>query len=131
MHLAISRLRRAGAPKDVGSCIGRMVQHSQYIMMLDLSPDKFSLMRPAANAPGKKQMLLVKVADGRKSRSGVLKAAKDLANGGLYLHIGVKHNPIVFGVTQSHGQDQFKGSTPCFVEDASLQTGSQHKQLGL
>jgi len=48
MHLAISSLRRVRAPKDVGSCIGGMVQHPQHIMMLDLSPDKFSL--PAARS---------------------------------------------------------------------------------
>ena len=65
-----------------------------------------------------------------KSRSGVLKAVKDLAHGGLHLHIGVKHNRIVFGVTQSHGQDQFKGSTPCFV-DILLADGTQHKKLSL
>jgi hypothetical protein len=108
-----------------------MVQHPQHIMMLDLSPDNFSLMRPTANAPGEKQMLLVKVANGRKSRPGVLKTAKDLANGGLYLHIRIKNNRIAFGVTQSNGQDQFKCSTPCLVEDTSLQAGSKHKQLGL
>src|SRR5947209_8536402 len=100
-------------------------------MMLDLSPDNFSLMRPAANAPGKKQMLLVKVANGRKSPSGVLKAAKDLANGGFHLHIGVKHNGVAFGVTQPHGQDQFEGSTSRFVEDPPLQTSTQHKKLRL
>src|SRR5947209_3740549 len=108
-----------------------MVQHSQHIMMLDLSPDNFSLMRPTPNAPGKEQMLLVKVANGRKSRPGVLKAAKDLANGGLYLDIRIKNNRIAFGVTQANGQDQFQGSPPCLVEDATLQAGSKHKQLGL
>src|SRR5450755_4536208 len=131
MHLSISGLCRAGAPKDVGSCIGWMVQHSQHIMVLDLSPHNFTLMRSAPNPPRKEQMLLVKVANGRKSRSGVLKAVKDLANGGLYLYIGVKNNGLAFGVTQPHGQGQFEGSPSGFVENSPLQTGTQHKKLSL
>ena len=94
MNLSISGLCRARASKDVGSRIGWVVQNPQHIMMLDLSPHNFSLMRPAPNPPGKEQMFLVKVANGRKSRSGVLKAVKDLANGGLHLHIGVKNNGV-------------------------------------
>lgn len=76
-------------------------------------------------------MFLVKVTNGRKSRSGVLKAVKDLANGGLHLYIGVKNNGVAFGVTQSHGQDQFESSTSYFVEDPALQAGTQHKKLSL
>src|SRR6266568_440458 len=84
MHLAISGFCGTRASKDVGSCIGWVVQHSQYIMVFYLSPHNFSLMRSAAHPPGKEQTFLVKVADSRKSRSGVLKAVKDLANGGLH-----------------------------------------------
>ena len=76
-------------------------------------------------------MFLVKVTNGRKSRSGMLKAVKDLANGGLHLDIRVKNNGVAFAVTQSHGQDEFEGSTPCLVEDTPLQTGTQHKKLSL
>ncbi len=61
----------------------------------------------------------------------MLKTAKDLPNGGLHLHIRVKHNRVAFGVTQPNRQGQFEGATPCFVEDAPLQTGTQHKQLRL
>jgi hypothetical protein len=100
-------------------------------MVFDLSPHHFSLMRPTPNPPRKEQVVLVKVAHGRKSRSRMLKAAKDLPNGGLHLHIGVKNNGVGFGVTQSHGQDEFEGSTPCLVEDSPLQTGTQHKKLSL
>src|SRR5260221_14538813 len=100
-------------------------------MMLDLSPHQFSLMWPAPDAPGKEQLVRAKVTHGRESRSGVLKAVKDLPNGGLPLHIGVKHNGIAFGVSQSNGQDKFEGATACFVEDAPLQTGAQHKELRL
>src|SRR5437870_13365150 len=99
-------------------------------MVLDLPPDNFPLMRSTPNAPGKEQVLLVKVAHGRKSRSGVLKALKDLSNGGLHLQIRVKNNRIVFSVTQPNRQGQFEGSTSRLVEDASLQTGTEHKQLG-
>jgi hypothetical protein len=88
-------------------------------------------MGPAPDPPGKEQMFLVKVANGRKSRSGVLKAVKDLPNGGLHLHIGVKNNRVAFGVTQPNGQGKFEGSTPGFVEDPLLQTGTQHKKLSL
>src|SRR6266700_5987097 len=108
MNLSISGLCRARASKDVGSRIGWVVQNPQHIMMLDLSPHNFSLMRPAPNPPRKEQMFLVKVANGRKSRSGVLKTVKDLANGGLHLHIGVKNHGVAFGVTQSNRQGQFE-----------------------
>src|SRR5436309_12773645 len=100
-------------------------------MMLDLSPHYFSLMWPTPDPPGKEELLLAKVTNGREGRSGVLKAVKDLLNGGLHLHIGVKHNGIAFGVSQPNGQDKFEGSTSCFVEDPPLQTGAQHKQLCL
>src|SRR5712691_3466382 len=125
MHLAISGFRGTCASKDVGSCIGWVVQHPQYIMVFYLSPHNFSLMRPAPNPPGKEQTFLVKVANGRKSRSGVPKAVKDLLNGGLHLPIGVKNNGVAFGVTQPNGQNKLEGSTSCFVENASLQTGTQ------
>src|SRR6266699_3391123 len=70
MNLAISSLRRACTPEGIGSCVGWVMEHSQHIMVLDLSPDNLSLMRPTTNAPRKEQMLLAKVANGRKSRSG-------------------------------------------------------------
>src|SRR5215472_14605517 len=60
----------------------------------------------------------------------MLKTVKDLANGGLDLHIGVKHDQGAFGVTQSNRQDEFEGSTPGFVEDPTLQAGTQYKELG-
>src|SRR6266496_3931219 len=100
-------------------------------MMLDLSPHNFSLMRSTSNPPRKEQLFLVKVTNGRKGRSSMLKAVKDFPNGGLHLHIRVKNNGVTFGVTQSHGQDEFEGSTSCIVSDSSLQTGAQHKQLSL
>jgi hypothetical protein len=100
-------------------------------MVFYLSPHNFSLMRPTPNPPRKEQMFLVKVAHGCKSRSGVPKAVKDLANGGLHLQIRVKNNGVAFGVTQSHGQDEFEGSTSCLVEDPPVQTGAQHKKLSL
>src|SRR5207248_4374181 len=98
---------------------------------LDLSPHNFAVMRTAPDPPRKEEVFLAKVANGRKSRSGVLKAVKDLANGGLHLYIGVKHNRVAFGVTQPDGQSKFEGSTPCFIENTPLQTGTQHKQLSL
>ena len=56
MHLSIGGLRRARASKDVGSCIGWVMQHPQHIMMLDLSPHNFSLSvartEPAAERAG-------------------------------------------------------------------------------
>src|SRR5437868_1713370 len=131
MHLAIGSLAGMCSSIDISSCISWVVQHPQHIMMLDLSPHNLSLMWTTPDPPGKEQMLLVKVANRRTGRSGVLKAVKDLPNGGLHLHIGVKHNRVAFGVTQSNRQDQFEGSTPCFVEDPPLQTGTQHKQLSL
>jgi hypothetical protein len=72
MNFSIGGLCRARTSKNRGSCIGRVVQHPQHIMVLDLSPHNFSLMRPAPHPPRKEQMLLVKVANGRASRSGVL-----------------------------------------------------------
>src|SRR5260370_1033306 len=129
MNLSISGLCRARASKNIGSCIGWMVQNPQHIMVLDLAPHNFSLMRPAPNPPRKEQMFLVKVANGRKSRSGMLKAVKDLPNGSLHLQVRVKNNSVAFGVRQSNGQGQFDGSTPCFVEDTPLQAGTQHEKL--
>src|SRR5712692_7420608 len=92
---AVNALARAS--KNIGSCIGWVVQNPQHIMVLYLSPHNFSLMRPTSNPPRKEQMFLVKVANGRKSRSGMLKAVKDLANGGLHLQIRVKNNGVAFG----------------------------------
>src|SRR5260221_12044492 len=100
-------------------------------MVLYLSPHQFSLMRSAPDPPRKEQMFLVKVANGRKSRSSVLKTVKDLPNGGLHLHIGVKNNGVAFGVRQPNGQGKFEGSTPCEVSDPPLQAGTQHKKLSL
>jgi hypothetical protein len=71
-----------------------MVQHPQHIMVLYLSPHKFSVMRTAPDPPWKEEVFLAKVAHRRKSRSGVLKAVKDLSNGGLHLLIGVKSNRV-------------------------------------
>src|SRR5215510_13179593 len=131
MHLSISRLRRAGTPVDIGSCIGRVVQHPQDIMVLDLSPHKFSLMWSTPDSPWKEQTVLAKVAHRRKSRSGVRKACKDLPHGGLHLRIGVKHNGVAFSVRQPNRQDDFEGSPPGFVEDPPLQTSTQDKKLSL
>src|SRR5207302_3415456 len=86
MHLAIGRLAGMCSSIDIGSCISWVVQHPQHIMMLDLSPHNLSVMWTTPDPPGKEQMLLVKVAHRRTGRSGVLKACKDLPNGGLHLH---------------------------------------------
>src|SRR5258708_18098279 len=131
MDLAIGGLRRARASKDIRSRIGWVVQHSQHIMVFYLSPHKFSVMRPTAHPPWKEEVFLAKVANRRKSRSGVLEAVKHLTNRCLHLHIVVKHNRVAFGVTQPNGQGQFEGSTPCFVENTPLQTSTQHKKLSL
>src|SRR5262249_41986482 len=131
MHLAIGSLGGARASIDIGSCIGRVMQHAQDIMMLYLCPHNLSQMRTAPNPPRKEQMGLSKVANCCARRSSMLKAVKDFLNGSLYLHIGVKHNRIAFGVTQSNGQGKFEGSTPGFVENTPLQPGAQHKKLSL
>src|SRR5437588_11918992 len=131
MNFAIDGLGRARASKDIGSCIGWVMQNPQHIMVLDLSPHNFSLMRPAPHPSWKEEVFLAKVANRRKSRSSVPKAVKDLPNGGLHLRIGVKNNGVAFGVTQPNGQGKFEGSTPGFVEDTPLQTGTQHKKLSL
>src|SRR5258708_39620377 len=90
-----------------------------------------SVRRPTAPPPWKEEVFLAKVANRRKSRSGVLEAVKDLTNGGLHLHIGVKHNRVAFGLTQPNGQVQFEGSTPCFVENTTLQTRTQHNKISI
>src|SRR5215831_8208464 len=107
------------------------MQHAQDIMMLNLCPHKLSEMRTAPDAPGKEQMGLSKMAHRCTRRLRVLKAVKDLPNGRLHLHIGVQGNRLTFGVTQANWQDQFECSTLGFVEDSSLQPGTQHKQLSL
>src|SRR5438876_1287798 len=117
MHLSIGSLRRARASKNIGPCISWVMQHSQHIMVLDLAPHNFSLMWATSHPPGKEQMFLVKVTNGRKSRAGMLKAVKDFPNSGLNLHIRIKNNGVAFGVRQPNGQDQFESSTSCFVED--------------
>jgi hypothetical protein len=61
-----------------------MMQYAQDIMMLDLSPDNFPLMRSTAHSPRKEQMVLAKVRNRGKSRAGMLKALKNLSNGGLH-----------------------------------------------
>ncbi len=65
MDLSIDGLRRASAPKGVSSRIGRVVQHAQHIMVLQLSPGDFPLMRSATHSPWKEKMLVAKVAYGR------------------------------------------------------------------
>ena len=94
MHLAIDRLGGTGSPIDVGSCIGGVVQHPQHIMVLDLSPHNLSVMWTAPDPPRKEEVFPAKVAHRRTGRAGLLKAVKDLPNGGLDLHIGVKHNRV-------------------------------------
>ncbi len=46
MELAICRFRRASTAKDIGPCIGRLMQDSQDVVVLNWSPGDFSLMRP-------------------------------------------------------------------------------------
>ena len=65
MDLSIDGLRRTSAPKGVSSRIGRVVQHAQHIVVLDLSPGDFPVMRSASHSPWKEQMLFAKVAYGR------------------------------------------------------------------
>ncbi len=76
------------------------MQDPQHIMVLDCSPGDFSSMGSTTNPPRKEQVLLVKMAHGCAGGASVLKAEKDLPNGGLHLQIGIKYNRIGFGVTQ-------------------------------
>jgi hypothetical protein len=105
------------------------MQHSHHIMVLDLCPQQFSWMRPATHAPAEEQMVLMKVANQSLGGAGLLKAAKDLANGGLYLQIGIKDSQVAFGVTHPNRQGQFEGPTPCTVPDPALQARAKHKKL--
>src|SRR5438876_8838082 len=103
MNLSINCFSRTCSPEDIGSCIGRLVQHTQHIMMLDFSPHNLSLMRSATNPPRKEQPFLVKMANGRKCRASLLKAAKDFVNARLREQIWVKDNNFILGVAQPNG----------------------------
>jgi hypothetical protein len=123
MHFAIGS--RAGARASIarGSCIGRVMQHAQDLMMLKLCPPNLTQMRTAPNPPGKEETGLSKVANWCARRARMLKAVKDFLNASLYLPMGVKHNPLAFGVTPSHGQGKFEGSTPGCVEKTPEASG--------
>src|SRR5258708_35849196 len=100
MDLAIGCSGRACASKSIHACIGWLVQNPQNIVVLDFSPQDFSLMGSTPDASREKQVLLMKVANRGAGRSGVLEQANDLANGGLDLQIGIKNNHFPVGVTQ-------------------------------
>ena len=119
VHLAIGGSGDVGASKDIGACVGWLVQHPQHIMMLELSPGELSLMGATADPPWKEQMLLTKMANRCASRSGLLKAAKDGTNSRLDLQVRIQDNGIRLSVTQSNGQGEFESSTPRFVQDTS------------
>lgn len=74
----------------------------------NLGPDQFSAMHPTTQAAREKQMLLAKRADRRKSRAGVRKTAKHLANAGSHLQIGIKHHRVRFGGDEADRQGQFE-----------------------
>src|SRR5512142_729493 len=103
VDLPIRHFRRASAAKDIGSRIGGLMQDPQHVVVLDWSPGEFSLMRSTADSPRREQVVLVKVANRCKCGASVLEAAEDLPNGCLHLEIGIKHNGVGFGVTQSDG----------------------------
>jgi hypothetical protein len=124
VDFSIGRLGQACSPIGIRSRIGWLVQNSQHIVVLDFSPHDFPLMWPAPYPPRKEQVFLVKVANRREGRSGVLKKAKDLANGSLHLEIGIKDNHVTVGVTKTDGYGKVEGSTPCFVENPSLETST-------
>ena len=77
-------------------------------MVLYLTPHNFSLMRPAPDPPWKEEVFLAKVANRRKSRSGVLKAVKDLPKGVLHAALwGQAQSCRGSRVTQPNGQGKF------------------------
>src|SRR5579872_6202855 len=84
MDLAIGRFRRASTAKNIGSCIGGLMQDSQDVVVLNWSPGEFSLMGSPAKPSWKEQVLLVKVAHGRKSGASVLEAEKNFPDSSLY-----------------------------------------------
>src|SRR6266700_3386999 len=98
MDLSIGCFGRTCSPEDISSCIGWLVQHTQHIMVLDFSPRNLSLMRSVTNPPRKEHLFLVKMANGRECRTGMLKAAKDLTNARLHQQIWIKNNDFVLGV---------------------------------
>jgi hypothetical protein len=103
MELANGGFGRAGAPEDLRTRIGGLMQDAQYIVVLNRSPGEFSWMGTATDSSWKEQVLLAKLANRRTGGPGVLEAEKDLLDGSLYLQIGIKHHGIGFGVTQSNG----------------------------
>jgi len=62
MDFAIRRFGGTGAPKDIRSCIGWVVQDPRHVVVLDRS-----LMGATSDPSRKEQMLLVEVAHGRKA----------------------------------------------------------------
>jgi hypothetical protein len=63
MALAIHRFGGPGTAKDKCAGITRIMEDSQDIMMLQIAPDKFALVRPAPYAPRKRDMVLAEGAD--------------------------------------------------------------------
>ena len=49
VNFAIHTFARLGAAKDVSTRVARIVQDAQHIIMADLSPDQFALMRTTAD----------------------------------------------------------------------------------
>ena len=98
MELAICCFCCASTAKNIGTCIGRLMQDSQYIVVLNWSPGEFSLMGPMSDSAWKEEVMLVKVAHRRKSGASVLEGEKNFPESSLYLQIGIKHNCVGFSV---------------------------------
>lgn len=59
VDLAIDRFRRAGTSVDIGARIDRIMQHTQHVVVLNLSPGNLSLMGPAPDPPWKEEVLRI------------------------------------------------------------------------
>ena len=103
VDLAVRRFGGARAPKDIGPCIGRMMQEAQDIMVVQRSPGQLAPVAPTTQPMRKGDLLLAELTHGRAGRASLRKRGKHRPNRRLDLPMRIEDNALVVRVTEANG----------------------------
>jgi len=106
-----------------------MVQQAQHVVMAELPPQQFALMRAVAQPPRERHTLAAARPDRGAGRAGPFERAEEEADGVLHLPVWVKDDLVPLGVAEPDRQVQLERRPPGLVEDAALQTGTDDVKL--
>jgi hypothetical protein len=120
MDLAIHGFGGPGAAKGKCACIARIMEDPQDIVMLQIAPGEFALVRSTPYAPWKRHLGLVEGTHSRRGRPRPPKRAKEEPEGILDLPVGIEDNAVILGIAEPNRQMEFQGCPAGFIEDATL-----------